>query len=238
MEGNTFVRLASNKFLTIVIFILIAISSITSASQNSTIPTNSTQTNIEKNNAIPSNSIRTKYYENTNIIPSNPSQTFRTYVTTSCKSTTYPSICYQSLSPYASKIGANPLKLCNISLTLALKGAHSASSTISKLLKSNNLTHYAEQVVKDCFGNVKDSIGQLQDSLHEMGHLNNVIDKEFQISNMKTWVSASITNDETCSDGFDEMNVDANVRDKIRKIVLNVARKTSNALYFINNLRY
>lgn len=224
-------KLASPQVLTIVAFILLAIPNIISACHNSTtIPTNSIQTNTDYSATTPS------YYGNTTI-PSNYTQTFRDYIVTSCNATTYPSICYRSLSPYSTKIEANPLKLCNVSLFLALEATKSASSTISKILKSNNLTGIAEQVVEDCFGNVKDSIGELKDSLDAMSKLVGV-DKEFQISNIKTWVSASITNDQTCSDGFDEMNVDSTLRDKIRKIVLDVARKTSNALYFINNNVY
>lgn len=230
METNYTLKLASYKVLTIVAFILLAISNIISACDNSTIPTNSTQT---KNDYAATN------YRNKTIIPSksNYTQTFKNYIKTSCNFTTYPSICYKTLSPYATKIEADPLKLCNVSLSLALKAAKSASSTISKILKKNNLTKIAEQVVQDCFGNVKDSIGELKDSLDAMGHLDGV-DRKFQISNIKTWVSASITNDQTCSDGFDEMNVDSTLTDKMRKIVLDVARKTSNALYFINNNAY
>ncbi|KAK7322441.1 hypothetical protein VNO77_25821 [Canavalia gladiata] len=232
MEANYHLKLASHHVLTIVIFILVAISSITSACNNSTTPTNSTQkTNTNYTTTLSSN------YGNTTTIPSNSIQTFKNYIKTSCNLTTYPSICYQSLSPYASKIEGDPMKLCNVSLSLALKATHSASSTISNILKSHNLTSIAKQVVQDCFDNVKDSLGELKDSLNAMGDLNDG-DRKFQISNIKTWMSASITDDETCSDEFDEMNVDATLRDKIRKIVLDVVRKTSNALYFVNNNMY
>ncbi|XP_020238988.1 pectinesterase inhibitor 4 [Cajanus cajan] len=227
MEANP-LKLAFHQVLTIVAFILLAKSNISSSCDyNSTTPTNSTQTNTDY---TPS------YYGNTTI-PSNYTQTFRNYIITSCNSTTYPTVCYSSLSPYASEIEADPLRLCNVSLSLALEAANRASSAISKILSTNNFPGIAEQVVQDCLGNVKDSIGELKDSLDAMGHLDGV-DKEFQISNIKTWVSASITNDQTCSDGFDEMNVDATLRGKIRKIILDVARKTSNALYFINNNIY
>lgn len=99
------------------------------------------------------------------------------------------------------------------------------------------MTDIEKQVVKDCYDNVKQSMGQLQDSVDAMGHLDG-IDKDFQISNIKTWMSAAITNDQTCSDGFDDMNGDATMRDKIRRIVLKAARMNSNALYFVNHLNY
>ncbi|BAT92892.1 hypothetical protein LR48_Vigan27s000100 [Vigna angularis] len=212
------------QILTIVAFILVAKpSTSSSACENSTISTNFSQTKIN--------------YRETSNRSKTSTESFKNYIKTSCNSTTYPSICYSSLSPYAAKIEADPTKLCSVSLSLAYKAAKSASTTISKILKKNNMTGIAEQVVQDCFGNVKDSIGELKDSLDSLGHLDGA-DRKFQINNIKTWVSASITDDQTCSDGFDEMNVDSTFTEKIRNLVLDVARKTSNALYFINNNLY
>ncbi|KAI4323892.1 hypothetical protein L6164_023466 [Bauhinia variegata] len=213
---------------------------IPSNSSNSTIPSNSTTFPSNSSTPIPSNSSiiipsnSTTINENTTI-PQN--QTFITYLKGSCNSTTYPSLCYSSLLPYASKIEGDNFKLCNISLTLALKAAYSASSTITKLSCNNNLTETEASVVQDCLDNAKDSIEQLLQSLQAMEHLDG-IDKEFQLSSIKTWVSAAITDYSTCSDGFDEQNLDGTVRDKIRKKILNAERMTSNALYFINNLPY
>ncbi|KAI5411339.1 pectinesterase inhibitor 4 [Lathyrus oleraceus] len=228
MEANTFASFSPNHVLTFSIFIFLAISSITLAcdEKNSTIPTSSTKTNFSYTSKTPLNSTQ--------------KNNFKTFIKNSCNSTTYPYICYKSLSPYASKIEENPLKLCNFSLSAALKAARGASSAVSKLLKSNDnhLSSIGEGVVQDCFGNLKDSIEQLQDSIDAMTHLDADFDREFQISNIKTWVSSAITNDQTCYDGFDEMNVDSILRDQIRRTVLNVARKTSNALYFINNNIY
>ncbi|OIW20432.1 hypothetical protein TanjilG_11131 [Lupinus angustifolius] len=129
------------------------------------------------------------------------------------------------------------MKLCNTSLSLALKATKRASSTISEILKMTNLTDIVKAVIKDCLDNVKTSMGQLQDSLAAMGQLDG-IDKEFQISNIQTWMSSSITDDQTCSDELDEMNLDATIRDQIRKVVLNAAMVNSNALYFVNKLIY
>jgi pectinesterase inhibitor-like protein len=227
MKANTFASFSSKNVLTFAIFIFLAISSITLAcDENSKIPTNSTKTNINYTYTSPSNSTQ--------------KNNFKTYIKNSCNSTTYPYICYKSLSPYASTIEKDRLKLCNVSLSVALKAARGASSAVSKLLNNNDnkLSSIGEEVVQDCFSNLEDSIEQLQDSLDAMTNLDSDFDREFQISNIKTWVSSAITNDQTCYDGFDEMNVDSTIRDKIRSKVLNVARKTSNALYFINNNIY
>ncbi|MED6167272.1 hypothetical protein PIB30_001168 [Stylosanthes scabra] len=196
-------------------------------------------------NSSSSSASSTDNYQNTPESSSNTQQTFyyKSYIKNSCNTATYPSICYKNLNRYALSIQADPLKLCNTSLSLALKAARSAASTVSKILKtgSNNLTAQAKAVVHDCYGNLKDSVGEMQDSIYEMGNLydNDDRDKGFHLSNMQTWVSAAITNYNTCSDGFEEMkNVDGDLRDKIRNLVSNLDRMTSNALYFINHLPY
>ncbi|KAF7824893.1 pectinesterase inhibitor 4-like [Senna tora] len=163
--------------------------------------------------------------------PNHESQTYKLFILNSCNSSTYPSICYQSLSPFASKIRSDPFTLCNVSLSLALKAAVKTRSVISDILNSN-LTATAT-VLRDCLENVEDSVEELKESLEEMAHLveekrnDDEVDRAFRVSTIQTAVSAAITDDSTCSDGFDEENVDGGVREKIRKSVLNVERMTT-----------
>lgn len=165
------------------------------------------------------------------------SQTYTTYIKTSCNSTLYQQLCYNSLSPYASKIKGDPKKLCKTALSIALQAASNASTTVSNLQKQKTLTSYEAQVVKDCIVNVKDSIDEINQSLQAMDHLNGS-DKEFQLSNIKTWVSAALTDENTCTDGFEKgQKVSAAVKNKIRNSILVVARLTSNALALINKLK-
>ncbi|KAF5450687.1 hypothetical protein F2P56_031017 [Juglans regia] len=170
----------------------------------------------------------------------NTSQTYENYIITSCNSTTYPQLCYTSLSPYASKIKANPKKLCKTSLSLGLEAAQNASSIVSKQLikQKGSLTNSETAVIKDCIVNIKNSIDELRESLDAMDKLSGW-DKEFQMSNIKTWVSAALTDENTCLDGFEEgQEISEKVKNKVRKRILEVARLTSNALYLINNLNY
>ncbi|KAJ6993524.1 hypothetical protein NC653_016609 [Populus alba x Populus x berolinensis] len=54
------------------------------------------------------------------------------------------------------------------------------------------------------------------------------------MSNAQTWVSAALTNEDTCLDGFHE--VESKAKDDVKRKITNVARVTSNALYMINRL--
>lgn len=162
-------------------------------------------------------------------------QTYGAYIKKACSSTTYPQECYKSLLPYAFKIKANPQKLRKVSLSVTLNAVHNASSMVSKLLKQNGLTHIEAATIKDCIVNIKDSIDELKQSLHEMNLLSG-LDKEFHIANIKTWLSAALTDENTCTDGFEGEVIDKIVKQKITNIVLKIARLTSNSLSLINSL--
>ncbi|KAI9081604.1 hypothetical protein K1719_036490 [Acacia pycnantha] len=241
MEGNTFTRLASFTFLSFHLLLFFILLSQASACNNSTInppdSSNSYQTSNKNTNINPNS-----YSKSTtnNHSPNQIAKNYEAFVFTSCNASTYPSICYQYLSNYASKIKADPFKLCYSSLSVVLTQAKKSFSVISDLLNQKNsyISGTAAKALKDCLSNVKSSIGEVKESLDDMNHLYDSHDKEFQMSTVKTYVSAAITDHETCFDGLDEENVDASVRDKVRNSVLNVQRMTSNSLYFINNLKY
>lgn len=165
------------------------------------------------------------------------SQTYNTYVKTACNSTTYPQICFKSLSSYASSIKSNPQKLCNYALSVTLKAARNASSTVSKLSKKKGLTQPEVGVVKDCIENIKDSVDELKQSVTAMSNLGGA-DIQYQLDDIKTWVSASLTDEDTCTEGFVEQKVSTTVKNTINKSIVTVARLASNALSLIDSLNY
>lgn len=171
---------------------------------------------------------------------SSKTATYTNFIITSCSITTYPSLCYECLSSYASKVKSNPWKLCNTALTVSIEAAKNTSSLAKKLYKSNGLSKIEAAILKDCVDNMSDSIDELKQSVKAMGNMKeSSSDVEFQMSNVKTWVSAAITDENTCSDGFDdEENVSEDVKNQIRSSIVNVARITSNALSLVNNLKY
>lgn len=167
------------------------------------------------------------------------SNTYKIYILKSCNSTTYPNDCYNSLKPYYNKIKNDPLKLCKTSLKVALRTARNTSALVSSIKKQGGLSSAEEGIVKDCIDAIGDSVDELKDSLDEMGNLGSGSNLEFQIDNIKTWVSAAITDESTCTDGIDEGKVSKSVKNKIKKSVVNLARQTSNSLALINsNLKY
>ncbi|KAM4069338.1 hypothetical protein ACJW30_12G083300 [Castanea mollissima] len=165
-------------------------------------------------------------------------QTYQTYIKTTCNSTLYPQLCYKSLSPYASQIQTNPQTLCTTALTIALNSAKNTSTMVSNVSKLAVLSSIEVAVIEDCIDNVKGSISELQDSLNEMGQLSGP-DVEFRVASVKTWVSAALTDETTCTDGLSAKNVNnAMVKNTISEYILNLAQLTRNALALINGLKY
>ncbi|XP_050224199.1 21 kDa protein-like [Mercurialis annua] len=156
------------------------------------------------------------------------------FIKTSCGVTRYPELCYQTLSSYANTIQDDPLQLANAALNVTLKSAKSTSENVLKMLKAHNMPKEAG-AIKDCVQNMKDSVDELQESLMMMRDLDGP-DFEMKMSNIQTWVSAALTDEDTCMDGFQGSGVNGKVRDTIRKFIEKVAQLTSNALALINKI--
>ncbi|KAL2248586.1 pectinesterase inhibitor 4-like [Sesamum indicum] len=166
---------------------------------------------------------------------SKPSQASLNFIRQSCNTTTYPSQCIKTLTPYASSVGTNPLKLCNAALAVAIKATSNCSATVSKLWKQKGITRAEGSAIKECIGELKDAVYELKETVSAMGHLGDA-DREFQWANAKTYASAAITDAETCIDGFLGRKVSLKVKRKIRGCVSEVEKHISNALSLINHL--
>ncbi|XP_043704091.1 21 kDa protein-like [Telopea speciosissima] len=155
------------------------------------------------------------------------------FIQSCCASTRYPNLCYSSLSPYASSVGTNRTKLAIVALKVSLSATRNTSALVTKISQRHDLMSNETANIKDCVDEVRDAIDQLEQSLKEMNYLGGS-DFDFNKNSIQTWVSAALTDDQTCLDGLDGLN--GKVEKKIRKSVTNASRLTSNALAIINSL--
>ncbi|PON53809.1 Pectinesterase inhibitor domain containing protein [Parasponia andersonii] len=163
-----------------------------------------------------------------------PSQTYVDYIKTSCNVTIYPRLCCKSLSVYAEKIKTDPKLLAYTALNVTLRATNRASVLINRLSKTQGLRAIEAAAVQDCVEVIGDAVDELQDAIWEMGQLGSS-DFALQISDIQTWVSAALTDDDTCVDGFAGREMDGRVKDAVRRHVLKVAHLTSNALALVNS---
>lgn len=161
------------------------------------------------------------------------------FIKTSCSSTTYPRLCYTTLATHASAIQTSSLLLAHTALSVTLNNTQSTSAMMTRLLLQSHhgLSHREVAALHDCLEELSDSVDQLRKSLGEMGRLEG---KNFDLTmnDIQTWVSAAMTNEDTCTEGFFESRnvVGGGVKNVVRGRVVNIAHLTSNALALVNNL--
>lgn len=159
------------------------------------------------------------------------------FIRNSCSSTTYPRLCYSSLVKHADFIQTNRVLLTGTALNVTLASAKSTSAIISTLAKSQGLNPREIAAMKDCVEVLSDSVDELRRSINELGHLR-TSNFELTMSDVQTWVSAALTDESTCTDGFQEISssTDGKVKAIVRGRIVQVSQLTSNALALINKL--
>ncbi|KAL4571802.1 hypothetical protein LXL04_018567 [Taraxacum kok-saghyz] len=165
----------------------------------------------------------------TTVVPSSPSPP-SDLIRSSCLHATFPKVCVNTLTVYKGR-ATTPRELAQAAIKISISRASKASEFLSGLQKEANKREMG--AVKDCASQISDSVDDLRKTLGELKQLRRGTFR-WQMSNAETWVSAALTNEDTCIDGFKE--IEGTVRSDVKKKVTNVAKVTSNALYLINRL--
>ncbi|XVF11173.1 hypothetical protein REPUB_Repub08aG0003200 [Reevesia pubescens] len=158
------------------------------------------------------------------------------FIKASCSATKYPALCMQSLAAFAPSIQQSPRQLAQTAMSVSLDRAKSTQAFVSKTKKFRGLKKREYEVIKDCIEEMSDSVDRLSKSLQELKHMGQAKGQDFlwHVSNVETWVSAALTDESTCVDGFAGRALDGKVKASIRGRVINVAQVTSNALSLVN----
>ncbi|KAK4409720.1 Pectinesterase inhibitor 3 [Sesamum angolense] len=94
----------------------------------------------------------------------------------------------------------------------------------------------AASALHDCFSLLGDAVDQIRGSVKQMRRLKSGAGEElrFQLSNVQTWMSAALTNEDTCVDGFEDVEEGA-LKSDVCDRTLKVKEVTSNALALVNS---
>ncbi|XP_038701708.1 21 kDa protein-like [Tripterygium wilfordii] len=161
------------------------------------------------------------------------------YIRTSCGSTLYPEVCYTSLSRYSSAVKSNPARLARLAIAVSLSHARRMASYISNLTREADFgtNTRASSALHDCFSNLGDAVEEIRGSLKQMRQIGaaGASGFMFQMSNVQTWMSAALTDEETCTDGFEDVPVGDKMKKEVCDKVIDVKKFTSNALALVNN---
>ncbi|KAE8667096.1 hypothetical protein F3Y22_tig00112452pilonHSYRG00066 [Hibiscus syriacus] len=151
-------------------------------------------------------------------------------VRSSCVNASYPSLCFRTLSSYSGPANT-PRDLAQAAVKVSLSRARKVSTFLRTRVTGKGKRERV--ALSDCVEQISESMEELSKTLRELKHLRGET-FGFQMSNAQTWVSAALTNEDTCLDGFE--GVDGNVKSDVKRKITNVAKVTSNALYMINRL--
>ncbi|KAA8539807.1 hypothetical protein F0562_026499 [Nyssa sinensis] len=153
------------------------------------------------------------------------------FIKASCSATTYPALCVQSLSMYATAIQKSPRQLAQTALSVSLDRAQTTKTFITKLTKFKGLKTREYEAIKDCLEEISDTVDRLSQSIRELKHTGKAGGPDFQwrMSNVETWVSAALTDDSTCMDGFAGKALNGRIKTSVRARVTHVAQVTSPA---------
>jgi len=175
--------------------------------------------------------INSPYISSSLVAMANPTST--EFIRTSCRSTMYPRLCFSSLSVHANLIRTSPRLLASTALNVTLSSTRSTSSVMVKLSKGQGMSHRVLGAMKDCVEELSTSVDLLRRSIGEMKKVEGPNFQSF-ISDIQTWVSAALTDENTCTDGFAENGMNGNVKTIVRGRIVTVAQLTSNALALVN----
>ncbi|GMJ09652.1 hypothetical protein like AT2G01610 [Hibiscus trionum] len=160
------------------------------------------------------------------------------FIRASCYVTLYPNLCYSSLSGYADAVQQDPARLARIAISVSLSKARHIASYVSNLTREAEYRAdpRASSALRDCFLNMDDAVDEICSSLKEMRRVM-VPGSEsfrFQMGNVQTWMSAALTDEETCTDGFDDV-AEGPMKTAVCKRAVKVKKLTSNALALVNS---
>eukprot|EP01018_Ginkgo_biloba_P036989 Gb_08074 [translate_table: standard] len=153
------------------------------------------------------------------------------FIKAACNCTRYPDVCVSSLSPYGGSLNAHQSKLVQVAVKVSLLNATDASVWATSLQRRKKMEIGERAALQDCIENFEDALDQIKGSLAELSHLRLKTFK-FQISNVQTWLSAALTNHDSCLDGF--QNINGGVKGLVMVRVQHICKLISNDLALVN----
>ncbi|KAL5755454.1 hypothetical protein ACOSQ2_020200 [Xanthoceras sorbifolium] len=149
-----------------------------------------------------------------------------------CSATQYPDSCYSSIASLeASDNITDPEIIFKLSLKVAINGLSKLLGYPTKLMDQTNDTQVKE-ALKVCEMVFDDALDRLNDSLSSMEvKEGEKLLSASKIDDIKTWLSSSITDQQTCFDSFEDLDLNATNS----RIVSEIKTAMENSTEFASN---
>eukprot|EP00262_Sarcandra_glabra_P001275 TRINITY_DN11307_c0_g2_i1.p1 TRINITY_DN11307_c0_g2~~TRINITY_DN11307_c0_g2_i1.p1 ORF type:complete len:594 (-),score=0.83 TRINITY_DN11307_c0_g2_i1:144-1904(-) len=146
-------------------------------------------------------------------------------ISKTCKKTRYPTLCVDSLLNFPGALDAGERDLVHISVNMTLRHVAKALYGASEIANLQMETR-VKAAYEDCMELLQDSVEQLSQSLLSVAPQGN--NKVGTTDDVLTWLSAALTNQDTCTEGFD--GVGGYVKEQIENRLRDLTELVSNSL--------
>lgn len=151
-------------------------------------------------------------------------------IRTVCNVTRFPASCIAAVSS-SNDHPTDPQSILTLSLRASVDELASLASSLGVKASSSN-----GQAVADCKDQVDDALSRLNDSLTAMVVVpGGVTLTDAKISDIQTWVSAAVTDQQTCLDGLEE--VGSVVVEEVKNMMKKSSEYVSNSLAIVASIR-
>ncbi|KAK7396896.1 hypothetical protein VNO78_18058 [Psophocarpus tetragonolobus] len=150
-----------------------------------------------------------------------------------CSVTRFQSLCVETLAHFSSTAGRSPSKWARAGVSVSIGEVKRVRAYLSELKRHGHMKGRNRVALSDCV----ECFAYALDELHKsLGVLRSLSKSTFstQMGDLNTWISAALTDEETCLEGFEAKN-DMQIK-LLQNQVQNASCITSNALALVNKL--
>ncbi|KAL4360533.1 hypothetical protein GQ457_04G036630 [Hibiscus cannabinus] len=145
-----------------------------------------------------------------------------------CNVTRYPEACFTDLSSLKATKNPDPESFLDLSLRVSITHLSNLVSSIKSL---NDL--HSQPGLEDCLTLFDDALSRLNDSVSAMNARMGLCKKK--TSDIQTWISAAMTDQDTCNDGLEEMGWTGG--DEVKSRARSFKESVSNSLAIVANMQ-
>ncbi|CAN0889025.1 Pectinesterase inhibitor 6 [Linum grandiflorum] len=162
------------------------------------------------------------------------------YVEQACSVTKYKAICIHSLASFSRTAKSSPSKWARAGVSVTLSESSNLTRFLTHLFVHSSSSQFRSgsrnrAALSDCVECFHDAVDSLHLSLGVVRNLE-VANFDAQMEDLTTWLSAALTNGDTCLDGFVEDGGHKSEVEMVKGRVRRVGYITSNALALVNRL--
>ncbi|KAH1066318.1 hypothetical protein J1N35_031305 [Gossypium stocksii] len=160
-------------------------------------------------------------------------------VKSACSGTFYPDLCFSAVTTVpagtAKKVRSQK-DVIELSLNITTSAVEHNYFKIKKLLARKDLTTREKTALHDCLETIDETLDELHEAVEDLHEYPNKKSLTQHADDLKTLMSAAMTNQETCLDGFSHEGADKKIREVLIDGEKYVEKMCSNALAMIKNM--